>query len=78
MLSLTGRSKEKKTMKLKYFADTDTLYIELSDAEIVETRELNENLYIDLDAEGRIVSLTIEHAKAASGKLDFSYETIAA
>ncbi len=65
-------------MKIKYFEDTDTLYIELSDAEVAETKELNENLYVDLDAEGRVVSLTIEHAKATSGKLDFSYETVAA
>ena len=65
-------------MKIKYFEDTDTLYIELSDAEVAETKELNENLYVDLDAEGRVVSLTIEHAKATSGKLDFSYEMVAA
>ncbi len=65
-------------MKVKYFADTDTLYVELSNSEVAETKELNENVYVDLDAEGRVVSLTIEHAKAASGKLDFSYETIAA
>ena len=65
-------------MKIKYFEDTDTLYIELSDAEVAETKELNENLYIDLDAEGKVVSLTIEHARATSGKLDFSYETVAA
>ncbi len=64
-------------MIIKYFEDTDTLYIELSDAEVAETKELNENLYVDLDAEGRVVSLTIEHARATSGKLDFSYETVA-
>ena len=65
-------------MKVKYFEDTDTLHVELSDSEVVETKELNENLYVDLDADGRVVSLTIEHAKATSGNLDFSYETIAA
>ena len=65
-------------MKVKYFEDTDTLYIELSDSEVAETKELNENLYVDLDADGRVVNLTIEHAKATSGKLDFSYETVAA
>ena len=65
-------------MKVKYFEDTDTLYIELSDSNIAQTKELNENLYIDLDAAGKVISLTIEHAKASSGKLDFSYETIAA
>ncbi len=65
-------------MKVKYFEDTDTLHVELSDTSVAETKELNENLYVDLDSVGRVVSLTIEHAKATSGKLDFSYETIAA
>ncbi|MFQ5639604.1 MAG: DUF2283 domain-containing protein [bacterium] len=65
-------------MKIKYFEDTDTLYVELSNYEVAETKELNENLYVDLDADGRVVSLTIEHAKATSGKFDFSYETVAA
>lgn len=60
----------------KYFEDTDTLYVELSDLNVVETKELNENLYVDLDSEGRVVSLTIEHTKTASGKFDFSYETV--
>ncbi len=64
-------------MKVKYFQETDTLYVELSDSEVVESRELNENVYVDFDAEGKAVSLTIEHAKASSGKFDFSYETAA-
>ncbi|MCG8604029.1 DUF2283 domain-containing protein [bacterium] len=65
-------------MRVKYFEDTDTLHVELSDAGIAETKEFNENLYVDLDSDGKIVCFTVEHAKAASGKLDFSYETIAA
>jgi uncharacterized protein YuzE len=65
-------------MKVKYFEDTDTLYMELSDSVVAETKELNENIYVDVDADGRVISLTIEHAKATSGKLDFSYETVAA
>lgn len=65
-------------MKVKYFEDTDTLYVELSDTKVVETKELNENLYVDLDSLGKVVSLTIEHVKASSGKLDFSYETVSA
>lgn len=64
-------------MKVKYFEDTDTLFIELTESLPVETKELNENLYIDVDENGRVVGLTVEHAKTASGKLDFSYETIA-
>ena len=65
-------------MKVKYFEDTDTLHVELSDSNVAETKELSENLYVDVDSEGKVVSLTIEHAKASSGKLDFSYETVAA
>lgn len=65
-------------MKVKYFEDTDTLHVGLSNSDAVETKELNGNLYVDLDADGRVVNLTIEHAKATSGKLDFSYETVAA
>jgi len=65
-------------MKVKYFEETDTLHVELSDSNVVETKELTENLYVDLDSDGKVVSLTIEHAKESSGKLDFSYETVAA
>jgi len=59
-------------MKVKY-EDTDTLYVELADSEFAEIKELNQNVYLDRDAGGRVVSLTIEHAKVPSGKLDFCY-----
>lgn len=65
-------------MKVKYFIETDSLYIKLNDREAVETTELNENVLVDLDRDGKVVSLTIEHAMEQSGKLDFSYETSAA
>jgi uncharacterized protein YuzE len=51
-------------MKVIYFKDTDTAVVELIDAPVEETRELNENVYLDLDARGNLVSLTIEHARA--------------
>ena len=50
-------------MKIRYFADTDTALIEFSNESIVETKEISENLYIDLDGNGNLVSMTIEHAK---------------
>ena len=50
-------------MKIKYFSDTDTALLEFSEREIVETREISENIYIDLDANGNLVSMTVEHAK---------------
>lgn len=65
-------------MKVKYFEETDTLYVELSGSNVAQTKELNENLYVDFNSEGKVVSFTVEHAKSSSKKLDFSYETIAA
>jgi uncharacterized protein YuzE len=65
-------------MKVKYFTDTDTLYIKLNDRTPAETTELSEHILIDIDEDGRAVGLTIEHAMEGSGKLDFSYETSAA
>jgi uncharacterized protein YuzE len=63
-------------MRVKYFPDTDTALIELSDAAPVETRELDENLYIDVDAEGHAVSITVEHAQKAAGIDEFSYQRL--
>lgn len=72
MLFLTGVSR-RITMKIKYFADTDTALIEFSENNVVETQEVSENLYIDLDEKGNLVSMTIEHAKknASIGEVSF-------
>jgi uncharacterized protein YuzE len=61
-------------MRVKYFSDTDTAYIEFTDAAVEETREISENIYIDLDTAGNLVSMTIEHAKANSDLWEFSYQ----
>jgi uncharacterized protein YuzE len=50
-------------MNVKYFKDTDTALLEFSDHPVSETREISENIYIDIDADGNIVNMTIEHAK---------------
>ena len=50
-------------MKIKYFQDTDTALLEMSEKDVSETREITENIYVDLDADGNPVSMTIEHAK---------------
>lgn len=65
-------------MKIKYFQETDTLYIELRAAEVSETRDLDENTIADLDAEGRICALTIEHASIRADIPHFSFEQVAA
>ena len=61
-------------MKVRYFPDTDTLLINFSDKKIAETRDLNENILIELDKNGRLVSMTIEHAKKQTNVTEFSYQ----
>lgn len=65
-------------MRIKYFEDTDTTLVELSTNPPVETQELNENIYIDLDNEGKVVSITIEHAGQAADMREFLYQRIPA
>lgn len=65
-------------MKVKYFADTDTLHIELRPGPVSETRDLDENTLLDLDQAGNICALTIEHAKDRAGIPSFSYEQVTA
>jgi uncharacterized protein YuzE len=65
-------------MKIKYFQETDTLYIEFKAAEIVETRDLDENTQLDLDAAGNIAAMTVEHASTRADIPTFSYEQVAA
>jgi uncharacterized protein YuzE len=61
-------------MKVKYFSDTDTAHIEFTDRNVNETKEISENIYIDIDSKGNIVSMTIEHAKDSAGLWEFSYQ----
>ena len=63
-------------MKIKYFPDTDTLYIELRPGDIVETKDLDENTHVDVDRRGNICALTIEHAKERADLPHFSFEQI--
>ena len=65
-------------MRIKYFEDTDTTLVELSTNPPVETQELNENVYIDLDDEGKVVSITIEHAGQSADMREFLYQRIPA
>lgn len=59
-------------MTITYFPETDTLYIELSDAPIVETRDVDEDVLVEFDAEGRLCAITVEHARERGGALSFS------
>jgi uncharacterized protein YuzE len=63
-------------MKIKYFSDTDTALVEFSGRKVAETKEINENIYIDLDASGNLVAMTIEHARQQASLPYLSYEQI--
>lgn len=65
-------------MKIKYFQDTDTLYIEFRRAEVIETKDLDENTLLDLDRNGNICGITVEHARDRAEIPAFSYEQISA
>ena len=65
-------------MRVKYFSDTDTALLEFSTNPPAETHELNENIYLDLDSEGRVVSMTIEHAGQSADMDEFMYQRISA
>ena len=65
-------------MKVKYYQDTDTLYIEFKACDIAESRDLDENTILDLDSTGNICAMTIEHAKDRTDILHFSFEQVAA
>ena len=66
-------------MRIRYFTDTDTLLIEFrDDAKVAETRDLDENTTLDLDAKGDLCAMTVEHASQRTGIPEFSYEQVAA
>ena len=65
-------------MKIRYFAETDTLHIEFRAAPVAETRDLDENTLLDVDADGNVCAITVEHASQRAGIPQFSYEQVAA
>ena len=49
-------------MKLNYYPETDSLYINLSEQPSVESQEISEGILLDYDAEGRLVGIDIDNA----------------
>jgi uncharacterized protein YuzE len=54
-------------MKLNYFPETDSLYIDLSEQPSAESREISEGVVLDYDSHGNLVGIDIDNA---SGKVD--------
>ncbi len=65
-------------MKIKYFQDTNTLYIKFRATKVAETKDLDENTLLDLDKDGNICAITVEHAKDRADIPHFSFEQVAA
>jgi len=49
-------------MKINYYPDTDSLYIDLSEQPSAESREVSEGIVLDYDAEGCLVGIDIDNA----------------
>lgn len=56
-------------MKLNYYEETDSLYIDLSSVPSTDSKEIADGLIIDFDDAGRIVGIDIQHA---SERIDLS------
>ncbi len=65
-------------MKVHYFDDTDTLYIEFRSDTVVESRDLDQDTVLDLDAEGRVCAITMEHASQRTDLPDIKVEGLTA
>lgn len=71
-------------MKVNYFPDTDSLYIDLSEQPSAESREISEGVVLDYDASGNLVGIDIDNASTkvdlhrfVVSKIPASVETIA-
>ena len=65
-------------MKIRYFEDTDTLLIELKGGTVDETRDLDEDTVLELDAKGQVLAITLEHATTRAELSSFSFDRVAA
>ena len=63
-------------MKIKYFQDTDTLYIEFKTDGVVETKDLDEDTQLDLDHGGNVCAITMEHARERADLPHVSFEQV--
>jgi uncharacterized protein YuzE len=70
-------------MKLKYYPDTDSLYIDLSGKSSVDSRDISEGIVLDYDESGSIVGIDIDNAskkvdlqELKATKIPFTMQTI--
>ena len=63
-------------MKIKHFTDTDTALVEFSNLQVAQTKEISENIYVDLDSHGDLVSMTIGHASKHANISEIAFQQI--
>ncbi len=51
-------------MKMSYYPESDSLYIDLSGEASIESREVSEGVVLDYDVDGRLVGIDIDNASA--------------
>ena len=49
-------------MKINYYPETDSLYIDLNSMPSVESREISDGLVLDFDTQGRLAGIDVDHA----------------
>lgn len=65
-------------MKVRYFAETDTLSILFHEDQIAETRDRDGNTLVEFDAAGKLCAMTVEHARERAEVPHFSFEQVTA
>ncbi len=64
------------SLRTLYFEDTDTALLEFSEHPVFETKEINENIYLDLDENGNLIGMTSEHAMLQATINEVSFQQI--
>lgn len=63
-------------MRLEYFPDTDTLYIQLRDEPGADAKEVADDIVFDFNEAGNVVGIEIEHASQRIDLRDFHLSAI--
>lgn len=63
-------------MKLNYYKETDSLYIDLSDKQSVESKEVSEGVVLDYDAKGNLTGIDIDNASKKLNMDEFSFNKL--
>lgn len=63
-------------MTITYFKDTDTLLVSFNTNRVEETKEISENILLDLDADKNVVNMTVEHATYTATISNFAFNQV--